>query len=72
LAIEFIRAEGTPGDSDRYPRVNVVARLMADHRAPACISIRILTSSNPAPAGPSIRSPELSGMARSMAAAPAT
>ncbi len=25
--IEFIRAEGTPGDSDRYPRVNVVARI---------------------------------------------
>ncbi|RUW61343.1 acetylornithine deacetylase/succinyl-diaminopimelate desuccinylase family protein [Mesorhizobium sp. M7A.F.Ca.US.008.03.1.1] len=23
---EFIRAEGTPGDTDRYPRVNVVAR----------------------------------------------
>ena len=26
FGIEFIRAEGTPGDSDRYPRVNVVAR----------------------------------------------
>ncbi|MER2535492.1 MAG: acetylornithine deacetylase/succinyl-diaminopimelate desuccinylase family protein [Rhizobiaceae bacterium] len=24
--VEFIRAEGAPGDSDRYPRVNVVAR----------------------------------------------
>jgi len=24
--IEFIRAEGTPGDTDRYPRINVVAR----------------------------------------------
>jgi succinyl-diaminopimelate desuccinylase len=33
---EFIRAEGTPGDSDRYPRVNVVARF--DGRAPgACV-----------------------------------
>jgi succinyl-diaminopimelate desuccinylase len=26
FGVEFIRAEGTPGDSDRYPRVNVVAR----------------------------------------------
>ncbi|MBX3597374.1 MAG: acetylornithine deacetylase/succinyl-diaminopimelate desuccinylase family protein [Rhizobiaceae bacterium] len=26
FAVEYIRAEGTPGDSDRYPRVNVVAR----------------------------------------------
>lgn len=25
--IEFVRAEGSPGDTDRYPRVNVVARL---------------------------------------------
>ncbi len=24
--VEFIRAEGTPGDTDRYPRINVVAR----------------------------------------------
>lgn len=29
---EFIRAEGSPGDSDRYPRVNVVARF--DGRTP--------------------------------------
>jgi succinyl-diaminopimelate desuccinylase len=27
FAIEFVRAEGTPGDSDRYPRVNMVARI---------------------------------------------
>ncbi len=26
FGIEFIRAEGSPGDSERYPRVNVVAR----------------------------------------------
>ena len=26
FGVEFIRAEGTPGDSDRYPRVNVVCR----------------------------------------------
>ncbi len=24
--IEFVRAQGTPGDSDRYPRINVIAR----------------------------------------------
>ncbi|MBX3580865.1 MAG: acetylornithine deacetylase/succinyl-diaminopimelate desuccinylase family protein [Rhizobiaceae bacterium] len=27
FAVELIRAEGTPGDSDRYPRINVVGRL---------------------------------------------
>jgi succinyl-diaminopimelate desuccinylase len=32
FGIEFIRAEGTPGDSDLYPRINVVARF--DGRAP--------------------------------------
>lgn len=26
FAVEYIRAEGTPGDSDRFPRLNVVAR----------------------------------------------
>jgi succinyl-diaminopimelate desuccinylase len=26
FALDYVRAEGTPGDSDRYPRVNVVAR----------------------------------------------
>jgi succinyl-diaminopimelate desuccinylase len=26
FSVEYIRAEGTPGDSDRYPRINVVAR----------------------------------------------
>ncbi|RWM88471.1 MAG: acetylornithine deacetylase/succinyl-diaminopimelate desuccinylase family protein [Mesorhizobium sp.] len=34
--VEFIRAEGTPGDTDRYPRVNVVARFAG--RSPgACV-----------------------------------
>jgi succinyl-diaminopimelate desuccinylase len=34
--VEFIRAEGTPGDTDRYPRVNVVGRF--DGRSPgACV-----------------------------------
>jgi succinyl-diaminopimelate desuccinylase len=27
FSVEYVRAEGTPGDTDRYPRVNVVARL---------------------------------------------
>lgn len=27
FSVEYIRGEGTPGDSDRYPRTNVVARL---------------------------------------------
>ena len=26
FTVEFVRAQGTPGDSDRYPRVNVIAR----------------------------------------------
>ncbi|MCC2690779.1 MAG: succinyl-diaminopimelate desuccinylase, partial [Rhizobiaceae bacterium] len=30
--VEYIRAEGTPGDDDRYPRINVVARI--DGRSP--------------------------------------
>jgi succinyl-diaminopimelate desuccinylase len=32
FGVELIRAEGTPGDSDRYPRTNVVARF--DGRSP--------------------------------------
>jgi succinyl-diaminopimelate desuccinylase len=26
FAVEYVRAEGTPGDSDSYPRINVIAR----------------------------------------------
>jgi succinyl-diaminopimelate desuccinylase len=26
FTIDYVRAEGTPGDSDRYPRINVIAR----------------------------------------------
>jgi succinyl-diaminopimelate desuccinylase len=26
FALEYVRAEGTPGDSERYPRVNLIAR----------------------------------------------
>jgi succinyl-diaminopimelate desuccinylase len=34
--VEFVRAEGTPGDTERYPRVNVIARF--DGRSPgACV-----------------------------------
>ena len=32
FGVEFIRGEGAPGDSDRYPRINVVARF--DGRSP--------------------------------------
>lgn len=34
FAIEFVRAEGTPGDSDRYPRVNMVARIEGSRAGP--------------------------------------
>ena len=27
FAVEYVRAEGAPGDSDRYPRTNVIARI---------------------------------------------
>ncbi|MGB6309838.1 MAG: acetylornithine deacetylase/succinyl-diaminopimelate desuccinylase family protein [Steroidobacteraceae bacterium] len=26
FAVDYVRAEGTPGDSERYPRINVIAR----------------------------------------------
>ena len=26
FAVEYVRAAGTPGDTERYPRINVVAR----------------------------------------------
>ena len=32
FGIEYVRGEGTPGDSDRYPRTNVIARF--DGRSP--------------------------------------
>ena len=32
FGVEYVRGEGTPGDSDRYPRTNVVARF--DGRSP--------------------------------------
>ena len=37
FSTELIRATGAPGDSDRYPRWNVVAR--REGRAPADISL---------------------------------
>ncbi|HUB84045.1 MAG TPA: M20/M25/M40 family metallo-hydrolase, partial [Rhizomicrobium sp.] len=32
--VEYIRAEGTPGDSDKYPRINVVARREGKNKGP--------------------------------------
>jgi succinyl-diaminopimelate desuccinylase len=32
--VEYIRAEGTPGDSDKYPRINVVARHEGKSKGP--------------------------------------
>ncbi|HEY7978021.1 MAG TPA: acetylornithine deacetylase/succinyl-diaminopimelate desuccinylase family protein [Rhizomicrobium sp.] len=32
--VEYIRAEGTPGDSDKYPRINVVARREGKRKGP--------------------------------------
>lgn len=34
FGIEFIRAEGEPGDTERYPRINVVARFDGRTRGP--------------------------------------
>ena len=36
FSIEYIRAHGTPGDSDRYPRLNVIARIEGKKPGP-CI-----------------------------------
>ena len=47
----FVRAEGTPGDTDRYPRWNVVLGARDACPAPACISTPISTWWRPAPAG---------------------
>ena len=34
FAVEYVRAEGAAGDSDRYPRTNVVARIEAPRPGP--------------------------------------
>jgi succinyl-diaminopimelate desuccinylase len=34
FTIEYVRAVGTPGDSDRHPRVNVIARREGERRGP--------------------------------------
>ncbi|PLX35921.1 MAG: succinyl-diaminopimelate desuccinylase [Hyphomicrobiales bacterium] len=34
FAIEYVRAHGTPGDSDAYPRINVVARIEGNRPGP--------------------------------------
>jgi succinyl-diaminopimelate desuccinylase len=38
FAVAYLRAHGTPGDSDRHPRVNVVARLEAPGPGP-CVHL---------------------------------
>ena len=73
FGIELVRGEGTPGDTDRYPRTNVIARFDGrSARRRRCISTRISTWSSQATAGASTRSPASSATAASMAAAPAT
>ena len=39
--VGYHRAEGTPGDNDRYPRTNLVARLEGSTPGPVCISMGI-------------------------------
>jgi succinyl-diaminopimelate desuccinylase len=34
FTVEYVRAVGTPGDSDRYPRINVIARREGDAAGP--------------------------------------
>ena len=34
FAVEYVRAEGTPGDSDKYPRINVIARREGSRSGP--------------------------------------
>lgn len=34
FAVEYVRGEGTPGDSDRYPRTNVIARIEGKRPGP--------------------------------------
>lgn len=34
--VEYVRAEGAPGDSDKYPRINMVAR-RESHRSGPCV-----------------------------------
>ena len=56
FATEFVRAEGTPGDSDRYPRWNLVARREGG-RPGRCVHFNsISTWSRSGRAGRSIRS----------------
>ena len=34
FAVEYVRAEGAPGDSDTHPRINVVARYTGQSQGP--------------------------------------
>ena len=45
FAIEYVRAEGAPGDTDRYPRWNVIARREGEGRVPVSISTATSTLS---------------------------
>ena len=56
FTVEFVRAEGAPGDSDAFPRWNIVARIEGGIPATACISTAITTWSRSATAGRAIRS----------------
>ena len=70
--VTYVRAEGAIGDSERYPRVNVVARREGGGPARACTSTAISTWSRPLRAGPSTRSPAWSRAVACTAVAPAT
>ena len=54
--VAYVRAEGAPGDSDRYPRTNVIGPPEGAAPAPASTSTATSTWSRPATAGPSTRS----------------
>ena len=38
FTVDYVRAAGTPGDSERYPRINVIAR----RAGPCCRALRAL------------------------------
>jgi acetylornithine deacetylase/succinyl-diaminopimelate desuccinylase-like protein len=72
FACTLIRAEGAPGDSNRWPRWNIVARREGRGQARRCISTPISTWSRPVTAGRWTRSGARSGTAASMGGGPAT
>ena len=68
----FVRGAGAPGDSDRYPRWNVVCRRDGGGQVLVSISTAISTWSSPATVGPWSPSAPRFATAGSTAAAPAT